>query len=458
MRNQELNEDGIYSIPLSRGPSKAGGVAKRSKDNAAVAHAVDDSGSDKESSKDGREKEKGPGKAKPGRKIASEEPADKKVAQQRAASRAFRERKANYIKELEDKVAHLTALLSGNASTPTSDAGASAPQPTQDPLLAQRVAALEAENTLLRQMTFSFDFKPPVLDPNFNFNLPGNGLNSSFDANSSPAGIFSSGPIAGVDQLQFQLQMQSALLNQLQAQQQQPQSHMVSPLNSSVSPEDSFTALLNSYKFPPSSTAASTASSSNSPASAILLHDFKASPVASPAPSKFGGANGGLFFNSHDLNAYRDSSATPPFDGTGGSIHDDSLKDSDLFDDFLKTDQLATLLHPLEGVEKETEKCTKIVEKNLKTVSSLTTGDVDELCDSFKKCSTKLAKDGSIVICPSSNPEQFPELTELKAKELQIASKLAPQDGYKVQVIMNDARQKFHEKVEMAALGLGSLG
>ncbi|KAJ3242990.1 hypothetical protein HDU78_000943 [Chytriomyces hyalinus] len=457
MRNQELNEDGIYSIPLSRGPSKAGGVAKRSKDNAAVAHAVDDSGSDKESSKDGREKEKGPGKAKPGRKIASEEPADKKVAQQRAASRAFRERKANYIKELEEKVAHLTALLSGNASTPTSDAGASATQPTQDPLLAQRVAALEAENTLLRQMTFSFDFKPPVLDPNFNFNLPGNGLNSSFDANSSPAGLFSSGPIAGVDQLQFQLQMQSALLNQLQAQQQQPQSHMVSPLNSSVSPEDSFTALLNSYKFPPSSTAASTASSSNSPASAILLHDFKASPVASPAPSKFGGANGGMFFNSHDLNAYRDSSATPPFDGTGGSIHDDSLKDSDLFDDFLKTDQLATLLHPLEGVEKETEKCTKIVEKNLKTVSSLTTGDVDELCDSFKKCSTKLAKDGSIVICPS-NPEQFPELTELKAKEQQIASKLAPQDGYKVQVIMNDARQKFHEKVEMAALGLGSLG
>lgn len=46
-------------------------------------------------------------RAKPGRKAETSEPANKKKAQNRAAQRAFRERKERHLKELEDRVAEL---------------------------------------------------------------------------------------------------------------------------------------------------------------------------------------------------------------------------------------------------------------------------------------------------------------------------------------------------------------
>ncbi|ORY41668.1 hypothetical protein BCR33DRAFT_337503 [Rhizoclosmatium globosum] len=55
-------------------------------------------------------------KPKRGRKLAPlpEEPENKRLAQNRIAQRAFRERKVNHVKDLETKVAELTAIVEGN--------------------------------------------------------------------------------------------------------------------------------------------------------------------------------------------------------------------------------------------------------------------------------------------------------------------------------------------------------
>ncbi|KAJ3021931.1 UNVERIFIED_CONTAM: hypothetical protein HDU68_009400 [Siphonaria sp. JEL0065] len=80
-----------------------------------------------------------------GRKQVEDDPPTKKIAQQREASRKFRERKEQYVKDLEAAVAELS-----KGSKPTEE-------------LRQRVAALEVENALLRQATFSFDPLSSVL-------------------------------------------------------------------------------------------------------------------------------------------------------------------------------------------------------------------------------------------------------------------------------------------------------
>ncbi|KAI8613623.1 hypothetical protein BC830DRAFT_463608 [Chytriomyces sp. MP71] len=153
----------IFTIPsLRTGDNLSVSAAKRSKDNDGFQHelgAYDEDDEDHHSILPSQQDQK-PGRAKPGRKMVNSEPQDKKVAQQRAASRAFRERKANYIKELEQKVADLSAQLASAGSGPLPQQPQPLPPPQNpDPILAQRVATLEAENTLLRQMTFSFDFK-----------------------------------------------------------------------------------------------------------------------------------------------------------------------------------------------------------------------------------------------------------------------------------------------------------
>ncbi|KAJ3132924.1 DNA-binding transcription factor yap1 [Physocladia obscura] len=91
-------------------------------------------------------------RAKPGRKLANDEPANKRVAQSREAQRAFRERRANHVKELEAKVDDLTKIVEAKGPTPVEIA------------LTEKVTALETENSILRQMTFNFDFaKQPTL-------------------------------------------------------------------------------------------------------------------------------------------------------------------------------------------------------------------------------------------------------------------------------------------------------
>ncbi|KAI9349669.1 hypothetical protein BDR26DRAFT_915363 [Obelidium mucronatum] len=81
------------------------------------------------------------GTKKRGRKAVNAEPATKRIAQVRSAARAYRERKEKYVADLE---ATLKQLQSGGVEA-----------------LNQRVAELEAENSLLKQMAFTFT-APPI--------------------------------------------------------------------------------------------------------------------------------------------------------------------------------------------------------------------------------------------------------------------------------------------------------
>ncbi|KAI9349615.1 hypothetical protein BDR26DRAFT_915324 [Obelidium mucronatum] len=81
---------------------------------------------------------------KPGRKQVNTKPADKRTAQNRIAQRLFRERKQNYVKELEQKIEELTEIISGNPQLSV----------TGDILaLTKRVSELEQENQNLKKET-----------------------------------------------------------------------------------------------------------------------------------------------------------------------------------------------------------------------------------------------------------------------------------------------------------------
>ncbi|KAJ3035297.1 hypothetical protein HDV00_004073 [Rhizophlyctis rosea] len=90
-----------------------------------------------------------PIKKKPGRKPATTEPANKRTAQNRAAQRAFRERKERYVKELETRVQQL------EDAQKHAEAGSLIEENTK---LRRKLEALESENTMLREMSFSFEF------------------------------------------------------------------------------------------------------------------------------------------------------------------------------------------------------------------------------------------------------------------------------------------------------------
>ncbi|CAG8471067.1 5867_t:CDS:2 [Ambispora gerdemannii] len=85
-----------------------------------------------------------PQKKKPGRKPLTNTPSSKRKAQNRAAQRAFRERKERYVKELETKI---KSLESQSAKTTHENAQ-----------LKSLVEQLQTENYFLKQSTFSFDF------------------------------------------------------------------------------------------------------------------------------------------------------------------------------------------------------------------------------------------------------------------------------------------------------------
>ncbi|KAJ3125707.1 hypothetical protein HK100_010645 [Physocladia obscura] len=74
-----------------------------------------------------------------GRHLATDEPVSKKIQQQRATSRAYRERKERYVKDLEATVADLSRETQAGES------------------LKLRIKHLEAENILLRQLAAPFD-------------------------------------------------------------------------------------------------------------------------------------------------------------------------------------------------------------------------------------------------------------------------------------------------------------
>ncbi|CAM0140108.1 unnamed protein product [Umbelopsis sp. WA50703] len=92
---------------------------------------------------------------KPGRKPmantptpASVDPKQKRKAQNRAAQRAFRERKEKYVKELEDRIAELES----------SQEKPSINLEKENQQLKELVQKLEAENYLLKGTAFTFDF------------------------------------------------------------------------------------------------------------------------------------------------------------------------------------------------------------------------------------------------------------------------------------------------------------
>ncbi|KAJ3110792.1 DNA-binding transcription factor yap1 [Phlyctochytrium bullatum] len=131
-------------------------------------------------------------KRKPGRKLAQTVPANKRTAQNRAAQRAFRERKERYLKDLEAKAEELDKLRKAMAegSLPTT---AAAPESgdrdvlmKENKSLKERIAELENENTVLREMTFSFDFSKPLVPT---------GQQSAFGANEILASLASAAPL-----------------------------------------------------------------------------------------------------------------------------------------------------------------------------------------------------------------------------------------------------------------------
>ncbi|CAG8566737.1 10126_t:CDS:2, partial [Paraglomus occultum] len=85
-----------------------------------------------------------PQKKKPGRKPLTNTPSSKRKAQNRAAQRAFRERKERYVKELENKIKLLESQ--------------SAKSVQENEKLRALVEQLQEENSLLKQSNFSFDF------------------------------------------------------------------------------------------------------------------------------------------------------------------------------------------------------------------------------------------------------------------------------------------------------------
>ncbi|KAG0369148.1 hypothetical protein BC939DRAFT_499869 [Gamsiella multidivaricata] len=94
-----------------------------------------------------------PAPKKAGRKPLTTEPTNKRKAQNRAAQRAFRERKERYVKSLEDRIKELEEM-----------------EPKSDSKLAEEnmnlkvlVQKLETENYFLKEQSFTFDF--PISQP-----------------------------------------------------------------------------------------------------------------------------------------------------------------------------------------------------------------------------------------------------------------------------------------------------
>ncbi|CAJ0758524.1 10207_t:CDS:2 [Entrophospora sp. SA101] len=83
-------------------------------------------------------------KKKAGRKPLTTTPNSKRKAQNRAAQRAFRERKERYVQELEDKIKELESV--------------SAKSNHENEQLKSLVQQLQAENFILKQSNFTFDF------------------------------------------------------------------------------------------------------------------------------------------------------------------------------------------------------------------------------------------------------------------------------------------------------------
>ncbi|KAJ1550671.1 hypothetical protein HK096_005652, partial [Nowakowskiella sp. JEL0078] len=105
------------------------------------------------------------GKKKPGRKPSNIEPTNKRTAQNRAAQRAFRERRERYVKDLEIRVQQLESISSGVESTETS-----LNLLRENLQLKQKIQELETHNSSLKNMSFNLEF--PLLEKAVASNMP----------------------------------------------------------------------------------------------------------------------------------------------------------------------------------------------------------------------------------------------------------------------------------------------
>ncbi|KAF9351513.1 DNA-binding transcription factor yap1 [Mortierella sp. AD094] len=108
----------------------------------------DNSSDENKSRSDGK-----PAPKKAGRKPLTTEPTNKRKAQNRAAQRAFRERKERYVKSLEDRIKELEELQPKSNSTLSEE----------NLNLKVLVQKLETENYFLKERSFTFDF--PISQP-----------------------------------------------------------------------------------------------------------------------------------------------------------------------------------------------------------------------------------------------------------------------------------------------------
>ncbi|KAG0094280.1 DNA-binding transcription factor yap1 [Podila epicladia] len=95
-----------------------------------------------------------PAPKKAGRKPLTTEPTNKRKAQNRAAQRAFRERKERYVKSLEDRIKELEELNPGRSDSKLAE---------ENMNLKVLVQKLETENYFLKEQSFTFDF--PISQP-----------------------------------------------------------------------------------------------------------------------------------------------------------------------------------------------------------------------------------------------------------------------------------------------------
>ncbi|KAI8620908.1 hypothetical protein BC830DRAFT_394778 [Chytriomyces sp. MP71] len=106
------------------------------------------------------EEEDGAPKKKVGRKLATDTPISKRVAQNRVAQRAFRERREAHLRGLEDKIKELTAIIESRGLPLPSPPPQSASPSSEVHQLKRMVESLQQENAMLRQIAFGMGSTP----------------------------------------------------------------------------------------------------------------------------------------------------------------------------------------------------------------------------------------------------------------------------------------------------------
>ncbi|KAF9970403.1 DNA-binding transcription factor yap1 [Actinomortierella ambigua] len=132
-------------------------------DNPALKEAYDEQlhySEGENSGDEGKGNDAKPAPKKAGRKPLTTEPTNKRKAQNRAAQRAFRERKERYVKSLEDRIKELEETHSSKTSKELEE---------ENMNLKVLVQKLETENYFLKEQSFTFDF--PISQPGL-YNLP----------------------------------------------------------------------------------------------------------------------------------------------------------------------------------------------------------------------------------------------------------------------------------------------